>query len=376
VIKSRKQEINNLFEIDGETLVEILDIFLPYTVTFGRIYEKYSDFINALSSNRICFLPDTNILLRAKDMASTNAVSRNEKESKNYKIIAAMAILSKKYLTGNIFMPALLEFTDYEALKGENPKDILELTYKKFFDARVIIECMDFYSLIDYITGKRNNLSLDPLITSNEEITERLRNECYQFSFDSFLSAHNILGDYIFHHDIAYCYLCKAWLINHDSKKTKEDKYEDFIDWIVSGFLLDPILFTFVVKYFANLINFPPKKGRDILMRIENQVKDILFIRNFYMSSVEHKNKDVIFVTLDKKLFKLACWCSGIYDEEKQKIKLNLADNIFDDCHLSNKFIDKIYNKLSAKYKRTSPDNFRLEVVKKLVELQKEIEKH
>jgi hypothetical protein len=68
-------------------------------------------------------------LLRAKDIVSFNAVSRNEEENKNYKIFAAMAILSKKYLVCNIYMLALLEFNDYEALKGQNPKDILELTY-------------------------------------------------------------------------------------------------------------------------------------------------------------------------------------------------------------------------------------------------------
>jgi hypothetical protein len=85
--------------------------------------------------------------------------------------------------------------------------------------------------------------------------------------------------------------------------------------------MLYPISFTFVFKYFVNLINFPPKRIRDILMRIENQVNDILFIRNFYMSSVENKNNDVLFVTLNKKIYKLACCCSCIYEEEKHKIK-------------------------------------------------------
>jgi len=364
-----------LYHIDIEILDKILDIFLPYTITFGHIFKKYGDFIDALSNNRICFLPDTNILLRAKDMVACNAVSRDKEEDKNYKIIAAMSLLSKSYNIGNIYMPALMEFIDYEELNGVNPKESMELTFKKFFDARVIIECTDINSLIDYIIYNCKYLYIDPLISSNKEFGEKLNNECYYISFDSYIQGHNILDKRYFQHDVAYCYLCKAWLINNDSNKTREEKYDYFIDWLISDFVFDPISFIFVVKYFANLISFAPKKNNDIFMRIENQVRDILFLRNFYYSCIEIEDKDVIFVSLDKKLLKLASWCSCFYDENSKKTKLCVINNIFDDCFISKKCIEKLLEKLNELNSRSFPTGFIQKLNNIIIELREAIKR-
>jgi hypothetical protein len=301
---------------------------------------------------------DTNVLLRAEAIKLNNGFSRSEEEKKNYKIIASFAAISKIYNVGNAYMPAVLEIIDSEEIHGLVASDIVQIAYEKLFNSRFFIECTDVKCLINFAVGKCNDIFMDRVfIDHNDEISDKLRMECSYFVFESFLYGHNVLDKHIFDRDVAYCYMCKAWKLYLDKNISRERKITKFIDWIIQEFVFDPIAFVFCIKLFANKISFGNKRGKNLLTRLDNQARDINIIREFFNHCATHHDKDIVFVSLDIKLCKLANWCSATYFNSN-KLKLCVTDHVFDDCYLKKNDIDKFLGHLEKLKMRRIPKDF------------------
>ena len=204
----------------------------------------------------------------------------------------------------------------------------------------------------------------------SDEITDKLRTECSCFAFEIFLHGHNILERHIFNRDIAFCYMCKAWKLYLDKNITKEGKIMELIDWIIHEFIFDPVAFVFCIKLFTNQISFGNKRGNNLFTRLDNQARDIIFIREFFDISRTLDDKDIVFLSLDVKLRKLFNWCSVAYFTP-DKLKLCVTDHVFDDCHLKEKDIDKFLSQLEKLETHKIPKDFEF----RLIEIRKNFEK-
>jgi len=202
---------------------------------------------------------------------------------------------------------------------------------------------------------------MDSVVLANsDKIAEQLRDECYSLAFDSFLHGHNLLESRIFRREVAYCYLCKAWKLKSDEKFPKARKIQEFIDWIVQDFILDSVAFIFCIKLFAHQITLGAKKqGMTVLGRLDNQARDIILLRDFFDVCRENQNKDIVFVSLDKKLRKFAVWCSATYNNCNQ-IKLCISEHVFDGCNLNKKDIEIFISQLNKLEERSYPHDLLL----------------
>ena len=358
-----------LISLNKTELYSLLDILLPYTITLGSPFKTIDDFISALLNKHIVFLPDTNILFRAEEIMLGKIITNDGNELETYKILMIYFLLSMFFNLGSLYMPALLEIIDSEENFINDPNLLIQTAYEKLYYTRYLIECSDYNSLKEFVLGKVNSVATNQVFILNKTvIVENIKKQCSALALESFFHGHNQLENRIFQRSVAYCYMCKAYIYNK-KQIAKIDKISAMIDWIKNDFVYDPISLTFSIMLFTNKISFPKKRNKDVLKLLDNQARDILYIRDFLDVNREIRDKNTLFLSLDKKLLKLFSSCFFYYDES-DILKVCLSTEVFSGCKIGKKNIMSYIDTLEALSKRKYPTS----VIKRLDTIKIELE--